>query len=325
MIEPELLEDVSRVYVHKNPNSPCPDGVASALILRQVLPNAEIVFVSHEEAKTIEPEEGSLWCDVTPPEERADAWFEKGALLLDHHVSAEKIVRRFEEANRGVFADAFEDPGVSGALLAFRHVYMPRAYPDGPSIGRRHLGLQNFATLAGVRDTWQKDHPWWRDACAQAAALVFWPWEKWPRHFYDECIGVKANEMLRLGYVLEDRREERTREIAREAYRTMSSSDTRIAIVPTRETSDVSELLANEADLTIGFAYTAARGRTEIIVSLRSRGEFDCAAFAKAHGGGGHRNAAGFTVPVSYTDPGPYAFLIELVEAYEKRASLSES
>jgi nanoRNase/pAp phosphatase (c-di-AMP/oligoRNAs hydrolase) len=32
--------------------------------------------------------------------------------------------------------------------------------------------------------------------------------------------------------------------------------------------------------------------------SLRSNGDYDVSAIAKAFGGGGHRNAAGFQVPV---------------------------
>jgi nanoRNase/pAp phosphatase (c-di-AMP/oligoRNAs hydrolase) len=36
------------------------------------------------------------------------------------------------------------------------------------------------------------------------------------------------------------------------------------------------------------------------IFSLRSVGDFDVSAIAKIYGGGGHKNAAGFTVPIGW-------------------------
>ncbi|NIV11578.1 MAG: bifunctional oligoribonuclease/PAP phosphatase NrnA, partial [Aliifodinibius sp.] len=35
---------------------------------------------------------------------------------------------------------------------------------------------------------------------------------------------------------------------------------------------------------------------TEVVYSLRSRGDFDVSALAERFGGGGHKNAAGFRV-----------------------------
>ena len=43
-------------------------------------------------------------------------------------------------------------------------------------------------------------------------------------------------------------------------------------------------------------------GPTEFRVSLRSKGAIDVAAVAKQFGGGGHKNAAGCTVPGTYAE-----------------------
>ncbi len=45
------------------------------------------------------------------------------------------------------------------------------------------------------------------------------------------------------------------------------------------------------------FAAVYVETSTDIIWSLRSRGDFDVSEIAKKFGGGGHKNAAGFTVP----------------------------
>jgi phosphoesterase RecJ-like protein len=42
---------------------------------------------------------------------------------------------------------------------------------------------------------------------------------------------------------------------------------------------------------------------TEIRISLRGKGKYDCNAIAQSFGGGGHFNAAGCTIPYSSTVP----------------------
>ncbi|NIV35918.1 MAG: hypothetical protein GWN58_42650, partial [Anaerolineae bacterium] len=77
-----------------------------------------------------------------------------------------------------MFADEDEEPGVSGATLAFRHVWQvihmtARCHEDP------YLKVERFAELAGIRDTWQTEDSAWDEACAQAEALMFWGLENW--------------------------------------------------------------------------------------------------------------------------------------------------
>jgi len=64
--------------------------------------------------------------------------------------------------------------------------------------------------------------------------------------------------------------------------------------------SEVAGQLAAEHPSGVGACWFAV-GPTEIVWSLRGRGGDapDVSAIAKAHGGGGHRNAAGFRVPIT--------------------------
>ena len=54
------------------------------------------------------------------------------------------------------------------------------------------------------------------------------------------------------------------------------------------------EVLRDEVDIVIGFAYVQSGDRVSLKWSLRSRGDVDVAAIAERHGGGGHTAAAGF-------------------------------
>jgi oligoribonuclease NrnB/cAMP/cGMP phosphodiesterase (DHH superfamily) len=327
MLDRDLLQRTQVIVCHKNTEVACPDGVASAILLRDALPDAKVMFFSHDELRFALPRPGVLFCDICPGEEEAVEWAKHGAVVLDHHRSAEKVVRAFERSGHGVFADEREEPGVSGAVLAYREVWMPTVHPDGPPSSRRHMVVERFARLAGVRDTWQREDPEWRDACAQAEALQFWPWEEWPADaFHDDTMSGKLAGMLNLGYILLEKREQRTRQIVSRGWRRLTRAGRKLFVVSTTETSDAAELVGGDADLVVGFAFDADPGAEEVAagiemrLSLRSRGDFDCAKFCRAHGGGGHTRAAGCTVPVSESSQNPYARILTMVEEWETAA-----
>lgn len=66
---------------------------------------------------------------------------------------------------------------------------------------------------------------------------------------------------------------------------------------PPHLTSDVGHELANQSG-TFGLCWTLNKDKPVANCSLRSNGDYDVSAIAKAFGGGGHRNAAGFEVPI---------------------------
>lgn len=323
MLDPDKLEAVATVICHRNLDSPCPDGVASALLLRDALPEAKVRFVAYgSELAALAPFPGALFCDISPPATRAEEWLAAGALVLDHHRTAERVALAFSDAGRGVFADEKGDPGVSGAVLAYRHVWLPLRYPDGGAPGRRHVVVERFAALAGIRDTWQRESDAWRDACAQGEALAFWPWDAWPRDGFALGMSREMGAMLNLGYTLLEKREERTARIAAEGYRAITRRETRVLIVPTRETSDVAEALGAAVDLVVGFDFGLVDGRLPAMrLSTRSHAAFDCAAFCRAAGGGGHTRAAGAEILLSGTARNPYALVVEMLDAHEAGAA----
>lgn len=66
---------------------------------------------------------------------------------------------------------------------------------------------------------------------------------------------------------------------------------------PPHLTSDVGHELAEQSG-TFGLCWTLSKDKPVANCSLRSNGDYDVSAIAKAFGGGGHKNAAGFEVPI---------------------------
>lgn len=302
------LKTIKKIIAHDN----CPDGRASALICHEVLPDAEIEFIQYQTPrhKTIEPEAGVLFVDFTPfaewepvtPENknppmteagkaRIQAWVEYGTIVLDHHKGAADLVAMF--GDRGVFADEKDNPGVSGAVLAWREVYEPLA---GARKGikktkeAQSLVVREFAALAGVRDTWQNKDPSWVESGEQAASLMFWPWEKLL------ATGVKGlAPLLEIGPVLRERDYARDTKTIAEAY-TIEFEGKKFMCFEGMHTSDIADRV--DVDMVIGWHFLKETDGLKVQFSCRSRGDFSALDFAKAHGGGGHKNAAGFKIPL---------------------------
>ena len=66
---------------------------------------------------------------------------------------------------------------------------------------------------------------------------------------------------------------------------------------PPHLTSDVGHELAIQSG-TFGLCWTLSKEGLVAKCSLRSNGGYDVSTIAKVFGGGGHRNAAGFEVPI---------------------------
>lgn len=315
----EKLQAVKNVVVH----DACPDGLASAMILRACYLTADVKFVQYDTKahKELEAQPNTIFADFSPHPDRVDDFKRAETIVLDHHKTQKGVVASFGEL--GVFGDEATEPGVSGAVLAFREVYLPLLAHEMKSLdeGLRHQGdaairlIQDFATLAGVRDTWQTKNPRWRESCEQAAALFFWPPEA--------LLSVEPDrwgEKLSLGPLLLEKQLKRSKRNADNSYRFTSAKGTRVAVFEgTTSASDAAEYLHDAVDLAIGFDIFMQDGQPVMLWSIRSHTNFDCGAFCKAHGGGGHLRAAGFKLVLQPDDPNPFTLAKRVIEAYEQR------
>lgn len=317
MLEREWLDNVTHVVTHAN----CPDGAASAILLHDALEGAQISFLTYgPELDKLEAKPGMLFCDLTPPAVRVKEFVDAGAIVLDHHAKQREIVEAF--GLRGVFADLKDEPGVSGAMLAFREVWKWTTTEGSTSHHRAHL----FAHLAGIRDTWQTEHALWKAAREQAEALRFYPWPHFAavrNPFQGGFNDLTA--LLNVGPILVERADNAVVYAVERAVGKRTEKGTHVMIVATTHTSDIAEAVQDVCDVVIGFEYMGGdNGEIVLQLSMRSRGEYDVGAFCKSLGGGGHVSAAGARVRVHKDDYNPYVVIWNLVDAWEARADRSE-
>lgn len=271
----------------------CADGLASAMIVREALPEIEVVFAQHgtPSLEQLPATPGLLFCDIVPPRARAAEFVAAGAIVLDHHKHARDVVELFGE--RGVFADELAEPGVSGALLAYRHVWVPALLAASREV-------EDFAQLAGVRDTWQTASPLWELANDLHAALMGLPRTWWLQR---EGIGLAMSpNTLELGRLWRAKRAETVAELCdRGTVHLVDRAGRRWAAFPdsSRHVSDVAEALRQRGvAVTCGWFQTVRDGALQTVVSLRSDGSLDVGALCTELGGGVHSRAAGCTLGI---------------------------
>lgn len=313
MIPREALEGVKKIIVHANgATSPCPDGRASAIILRCAFPEAEIVEMAYQspEHNALPAEPGLLFCDFTPPRQRLDEFVSAGAIVLDHHDP--ELVEPF--GDRGMFGAS--SAGECGATLA--RALLKTKHPE---INGRFL--DKLANYASIRDTWNKKHPQWETACEWSCALRFYSLEELLENAW-ESLGW----MLRVGKRLREKEMEEARELAKTAlhvgniWNVWERRVVDVQIIPSLKTNDVADLILprnEQASVLAGFGFVhepIGEGREKmklkLVVSLRSR-NFDVQRCATFHGGGGHKEAAGFSIEYEGTRvvQGPYAAILD--------------
>lgn len=312
MIDTEKLLAVNHIIVH---GGKCPDGRASAMILHDCMPTARIEFIQYEspELAALEPAEGQLFADFSPPKDRAKDFFEVGALVLDHHKGDKAKVQPFVDAGLGVFADEDTQPGKSGATLCADVWAQLQGRPN-----YIFKIITEFARLAGIRDTWQDKDPDFERACEQAAALRFWPEET-----LLETPVERWGDLMPLGKVLWGKHTKTIRKVADKALRWSSEAGTRcVAFQGTNLSSDIAEYLGDTVDFVVGFdigpSATASADEFQLTLSTRSHTDFNCMNFCKHYKGGGHVRAAGVSVTAKVADaPNPYSAIQEMLDKYE--------
>lgn len=306
LIDIEILEEIKHVVVHGN----CADGMASAIILAAVYPDAKVTFgiYGQKEYENILAEPGMIFCDIIPPKDRVDEFVAVDAIVLDHHKHAKDIIQKYKFH---AFADEKEDPGVSGALLAYKNVYVPMMGEDET--------LEHFAKLAGIRDTWQKNSQFWVDACIQAETLEFYPGDYWlqgPEVFI-------TDEEEQVGEIIYQKKIKFIEKAAEECY-FVKIGEYKAAIFQSQDSSDLSDYLRDNfgTNICMGFNYYCRDNKIYIGYSCRSDGSFDVGALAKHFGGGGHSKASGFRREINYLDSvNPYLFTKALIMDYLDQAS----
>lgn len=305
MLTKEKLLSTKTIVAHGD----CPDGLASAMILKNVLHNAKVVFVSHsfkEQNIKIPKEEGLLFCDITPNKELSKYFAALGAIVLDHHEGVKKKNLMEPFGDFGIYENG---PGISGATLAYKYVWKPLK----ERARTRQKFVENFAKLAGTLDTWQDTNPEWETAIAQGEALMFYKPEYWIENHH-ACL---RDTELSFGVELFQHKKEKIQKSIERAYLTQIS-DINIGILQNNDKIINFTSKSIKVDLCIGFSFACHLDDLKMNLSLRSEGKFNCFKLAQYFGGNGHENAAGCSIRLTPTHQNPYHLIENLVAKYIK-------
>lgn len=273
----------------------CDDGFAAAWAVRKALGN-DVEFYPGIYQKEPPPHESRdvIFVDFSYKRPVLDAMSRKARsiLILDHHKTAAEDLKDLQAPFGpgwkrhldNVYQDTCE--GVGGKMYALFDMERSGAalawdfFIEGPR--------PDFIEYIQDRDLWRK-------ALAGGAEFTI-ALRSYPQDFdvWDGLIGRGASALIDEGASIQRYYRLRVEELKRSAYEAkLGEHSCWISNAPYFAASEVAGELA-ERGLDFGSCYfEVEKGRFQY--SLRSRGDFDVSAVAKQFGGGGHKNAAGFT------------------------------
>jgi hypothetical protein len=265
----------------------CPDGFGAAWAVRRAWgAEAEYAPRGHDDEVPLGELRGATvaFVDMAPGNAplRALARVADRVLVLDHHLSSRdrwlaepELAAAMERAGHLVRFDLAH----SGAVLAWRHFHGDAPVPD-------------LLAYVEDQDLWRFALPRSREVNAAISA--------YPRHFevWDRLAEATAERLADEGApILRAQRAEVDRALAG-AHPIWVGGLRLEAVNAAFQRAQIGHALADRAahGAPAGAVYRIVGRRVD--VSLYSIGAFDVAAVAAKYGGGGHRNAAGFSVPL---------------------------
>lgn len=263
----------------------CPDGFGAAWALwRAWGSDGRFEPRGHEDALKAEDHVGDfvVFVDIAPtnPELRELAEVTGQVTVLDHHISSQEryagepsLVRLIESLGHTVRFDLAH----SGAVLAWQHFHPGIEVPD-------------ILRYVEDQDLWNWKLPYSREVNAVLSShpLEFDAW--------DRLAATPPEQLAAEGTALVRAQRVEISRALRNAH-PLSIDGHRIeAVNALTQRSHIGHELATRAryDVPCGAVYRVVGSRVD--VSIYSIGSFDVAGLAAARGGGGHKNAAGFTV-----------------------------
>jgi uncharacterized protein len=265
----------------------CPDGFGAAWAVRRAWgETAEYQPRSHDDALPLAELRGATvaFVDMAPGNGplRALARVAGQVLVLDHHLSSRDRWLADPPLGEALREDGHVirfDLDHSGAVLAWRHFHPEQPVPD-------------LLAYVEDQDLWRFALPRSREVNAALSA--------YPRHFdvWDRLAETDPGKLAEEGApILRAQRAEIERAVTG-AHPIWIGGLRLEAVNAVFQRAQIGHALAERAahGAPAGAVYRVVGRRVD--VSLYSIGELDVAALAAKYGGGGHRNAAGFSVPL---------------------------
>jgi oligoribonuclease NrnB/cAMP/cGMP phosphodiesterase (DHH superfamily) len=266
----------------------CPDGFGAAWAARRAW-RGEAAYVArhHEDRARAEDHEGAwvVFADIAPDNDELLALARSASLLsvIDHHVTARdrylsdvEVVNQVEELGHEVLFDLDH----SGAVLAWRYFC-----PDEP--------LPELLRYVEDQDLWK----WRLPESAEVNAAV----ASHPRSFdaWDALAARPILDLAREGRSIVRANRTEVERILPNAHRIWIGGRAVEAVNATQHRSALGHELAERKAYGVAWSCVYRIAGDLVHATLYSIGDVDVAAIATRYGGGGHRNAAGFTVPLA--------------------------
>ena len=188
--------------------------------------------------------------------------------VLDHHKTAQAALEGFVADGAHVVFDM----GRSGAGLAWDEYFdIDRPWP---------------VAYVEDRDLWRHALPHAKEVSAFLGTVPF-EFDAWTN-----LQEMPLERAIEAGRYVEAKTRQYIREVAKNAVRAhFHGYDVPMVNAPQVDISELLNFLSHGEPFSMGWFQ---RGDGRYQYSLRSKGDFDVSEIAKAHGGGGHKNAAGF-------------------------------
>lgn len=258
------------IIYHKD----CPDGFCSAFIAKKKYPEAKLLGVTYGELLPLADVSGNEVLVVDFSWKRGDSLalqsVAKSFRILDHHKTAEAELEGLDFATF--------DMNRSGATLTWDALF-----PNEPRPW--------YVDYVEDRDLWRWKLPNSKEVSGYIMALPHTTeaWDILDQVNFSDA--VKGGEAIRLHI---DHYIEKV--VAQRSLGRLANHSAAIVNAAYPNISDVGNVLCEHAEIGVGWF---ERGDGLMQFSLRSVGDLDVSAIAKTFGGGGHKNASGFQVPLN--------------------------
>ena len=258
----------------------CMDGYAAAWAAWKVFANkAHYQAVRHYTALPFFPEGAELYIvDFCYPIDELVSAAQRASkiVVLDHHISAQKDFEAYQK--HSTIPDNLEFNFVqshSGCMIVWQ-------YFQGdvePPIVLKHI----------------EDHDLWRHQLPKTDEICKALYLRLPAHF-SAFEKIKLSVLKREGAVLVKQQRLNISRLLKARHSIKLNNIKGLAVnAPSMFSSDLGHELAEKSG-TFGLTYSYHGERQCYDCGLRSIGDFDVSKLAHAFGGGGHKNAAGFSV-----------------------------
>jgi oligoribonuclease NrnB/cAMP/cGMP phosphodiesterase (DHH superfamily) len=283
------------------------DGFASAFAAWCALGNVGVTYldVQYGEAVPEIPDGARLFVvDFSYPREQHLEWARRGIeqTVLDHHKTA-------AAALEGLGFATF-DMSKAGCELAWEYFSQEENAPNGHAcIG----GIPWLLEAVADRDLWKFARKNTREICARLE-LEPWDFERW----LQICLRVPEFDFVVEGRVLLELQRKTAEKQAKDWHfiELRGGRVVRACNATTLNSETAHALLEAHPEDEFAATYRFVQGK--IIVSLRGRGNVDVSEIAKQYeGGGGHKNAAGFSHVFS-----PLQLVTEIDKAFAMRSTV---